>query len=430
MKDCGIVKDLLPLYAENLASGESSLFVKNHLEQCADCRAAFDAVKAPVAADPAVPLKSMRKSVKKRGLLIAGLIACLVAALAIGVFARLMKPIPITASEVAFAEATVLPETIPLPAPQAEKAQKTAQPTNPETIAATPEPQSQRDAELEMVKDQQMRVILMTEKDGKGTEIGLIIVPTDSIKEDPESTDAPYTSIGYTLVIPEKTENRDGGIVPASESPKTAEKEPGNPETVAYVYNVPDTDEAKGQTLEPEAVIVSTPKTLKLTPKWDTFPLIERTGNEISIGAYTTLWDMRHPHAETPQEIDLSGVDAVFFEPYNNTEREILYQREGYTPEAGFALPRLVMNYYFLIALIGTVLLAVVWFVLRLLKKEKARRVFDVLLLIAGSGVLAFLFAGFPATTIAPVRELLFVVVIALLLVGAGLCGRKLLRKE
>jgi hypothetical protein len=56
--------------------------------------------------------------------------------------------------------------------------------------------------------------------------------------------------------------------------------------------------------------------------------------------------------------------------------------------------------------------------------------VFGVLLLIAASGVLAFLFAGFPATTIAPVRELAFVLVIALLLIGAGLCGRRLLKKE
>ena len=78
----------------------------------------------------------------------------------------------------------------------------------------------------------------------------------------------------------------------------------------------------------------------------------------------------------------------------------------------------------------GTVVLAVVWLILRLLKKQKASRVFGVLLLIAASGVLAFLFAGFPATTIAPVRELAFVLVIALLLIGAGLCGRKLLRKE
>ena len=129
-------------------------------------------------------------------------------------------------------------------------------------------------------------------------------------------------------------------------------------------------------------------------------------------------------------QIDLSGIDAVYFEPFNNTERVALYEREGYKGEAGFALPRLVMNYYFLIALAGTILLAVVWFVLRLLKKQKASRVFGVLLLIAASGVLAFLFAGFPATTIEPLRDLIFVCIIAALIFGAGLSARALLKKE
>ena len=52
-----------------------------------------------------------------------------------------------------------------------------------------------------------------------------------------------------------------------------------------------------------------------------------------------------------------------------------------------------------------------------------------ILLLLPLCGTLAFLFAGFPATTIAPLRELIFVCVIAMLLFFAGLCGRKLLQK-
>ena len=70
------------------------------------------------------------------------------------------------------------------------------------------------------------------------------------------------------------------------------------------------------------------------------------------------------------------------------------------------------------------------WLVLLLTKKRTARRVFDVLLILAGSFTLAFLAAGFPATTISPLRDLMFVGVIAVLLIGAGLCGRGLLRKE
>ncbi len=112
MKDCGIVKDLLPLVAEQLASEESTAFVKEHLKTCADCKAAFDAMQAPVEAEPAAPLKTVRKAVKRRGLLIAGLIACLVAALIFGVFARLMKPIPIRSVDEVFDTVTVsVPKT-------------------------------------------------------------------------------------------------------------------------------------------------------------------------------------------------------------------------------------------------------------------------------------------------------------------------------
>ena len=282
MKDCGIVKDLLPLVAENMASGESTAFVKNHLETCEDCRKAFEDMKAPVETEPAAPLKTARKAVKRRGWLIAGLIACLVAALLVCAFARLTKPIVIRSAYEAFESINIQPDRICL--------------------------------------NQTQKTNLIAEK--------------------------------------------EGGI--------------------------------------------------------------------IYIGAYTTLWDQWTGTATAglSTELKLDGVDAILFEPYDGTDHEILYQRDGYPVEAGFALPRLVMNYYFAIALFGTVVLAVVWLVLLLTKKQKARRVFDVLLLIPLCGTLAFLLAGFPATTIAPARELVFVCLIAALLFGAGLCGRKLLWKE
>ncbi len=282
MKDCGIVKDLLPLYAEDMASEESAALVKAHLETCEDCRKAYEEMKAPVEAEPAAPLKTVRKAVKRRGWLIAGLIACLVAALIFGVFARLTKPIVIHSAYEAF------------------------------------------------------------------------------------------------------------------ESVQIDEKQ------------------------------------VRLYPTQNTRLMQENETGTVHIGAYTTLWDLwtEGPDRFHSYEVNLNGVDAILFEPYDNTDHEILYQRDGYPVEAGFALPRLVLNYYFMMALAGTAILADVWLVLRLCKKEKGARVLGVLLILAGSFVIAFLAAGFPATTIAPARELAFVLVIALLLIGAGLCGRKLLRKE
>ncbi len=39
--DCGIVRDLLPLYADGEASKESSLFIEEHMAGCEECRRAY-----------------------------------------------------------------------------------------------------------------------------------------------------------------------------------------------------------------------------------------------------------------------------------------------------------------------------------------------------------------------------------------------------
>ena len=364
MKDCGIVKDLLPLYAEDMASEETAAFVKTHLETCEDCRKAYEEMKAPVEADPAAPLKTVKKAVKKRGLLIAGLIACLVAALLVGAFARLTKPIPVTSSEEAF----------------------------------------------ELISTKRKRV---------GIADGVDVVLENVTAGDP----------AFSLDVPD-----DENIAETVTATISIETE----DTITFTIHSTDPGiyyahlNADDQTAA-EPAILGIPERLMLTANPTVREIsIEKTGREAFVGAYTSLWyEWTGKNGEPAHaEIDLTDVDVVYFEPFNNTEHETLYVREGYTPESGFALPRLVMNYYFLMALAGTIVLAVVWFVLRLLKKQKASRVFGVLLLIAASGVLAFLFAGFPATTIAPARELAFVCVIALLLIGAGLSARALLKKE
>lgn len=316
MKDCGIVKDLLPLVAEHMASEESAAFVKEHLDTCEDCRKAFEEIQAPVAAEPTAPLKTVRKTVKRRGWLIAGSVTLLVAALFVGVIARLIKPIPIHTTEDAFASIKIMPEI----SAQSENADLVLYITHDEAIHV----------KIERIHPEQYR-----------------------------------SDFQHWL------EN----FIPGEKIVVT----PGN--------------------------------------------------HEISVYAYTTLWDQMLSQHDTAAGFGIllsSDVDAVFFEPYDNTDREILYQREGYAPEAGFALPRLVMNYYFAIALIAAAALFIPWLVLLLCKKRRARRIVGALLLIPAAFALAFLAAGFPATTIAPQRELLFVLVIALLLIGAGLCGRKL----
>lgn len=45
-KECSIVRDVLPLYFENMVSEDTAAFVKEHLESCPDCAAEFESLKS------------------------------------------------------------------------------------------------------------------------------------------------------------------------------------------------------------------------------------------------------------------------------------------------------------------------------------------------------------------------------------------------
>ena len=44
--ECSIVRDILPLYLENMVSNETGTFVKEHLKDCPECTAELEALKA------------------------------------------------------------------------------------------------------------------------------------------------------------------------------------------------------------------------------------------------------------------------------------------------------------------------------------------------------------------------------------------------
>lgn len=44
--ECCLVKDLLPLYAENLVSEETALRVEEHLKECADCKKELELISS------------------------------------------------------------------------------------------------------------------------------------------------------------------------------------------------------------------------------------------------------------------------------------------------------------------------------------------------------------------------------------------------
>lgn len=66
---CGVVRDLLPLYADGAASAESAALVEAHLQGCPACRAELEKLRAslPLPAETdAEPLRGLKKSLRRR----------------------------------------------------------------------------------------------------------------------------------------------------------------------------------------------------------------------------------------------------------------------------------------------------------------------------------------------------------------------------
>lgn len=93
-KDCSIVQDLLPLYAEDMLREETKKFVNGHLSQCAACRAELDALRADVKPQPvsAQPLRELKKRLRRKKLTAVLLAVALALTLATAGFAYLTAP--------------------------------------------------------------------------------------------------------------------------------------------------------------------------------------------------------------------------------------------------------------------------------------------------------------------------------------------------
>lgn len=73
-KECSVVRDVLPLYLENMVSEGTTVFVKEHLENCADCAAEWehlksgrqiDVVEAPQRKHDAEAIMAVKKKIAK-----------------------------------------------------------------------------------------------------------------------------------------------------------------------------------------------------------------------------------------------------------------------------------------------------------------------------------------------------------------------------
>lgn len=62
--ECSIVRDILPLYIENMVSDDTATFVEEHLNTCKECRAEYEIMKKPLVTDQvkieATPIKKIK----------------------------------------------------------------------------------------------------------------------------------------------------------------------------------------------------------------------------------------------------------------------------------------------------------------------------------------------------------------------------------
>ena len=93
-KDCSIVQDLLPLYAEDMLREETKEYVDGHLAQCASCRTELTALRAEVApaSVSAQPLRDLKRQLQRKKLTAVLLAVALALTLATAGFAYLTAP--------------------------------------------------------------------------------------------------------------------------------------------------------------------------------------------------------------------------------------------------------------------------------------------------------------------------------------------------
>lgn len=92
---CNVIRDLLPLYAEELASADSRAVVEAHLETCDACRAAVRSMKKPVEVrvEDAGAMESVRREILRRRWLAMGCAVLLVCAMGCWALNWLTSPI-------------------------------------------------------------------------------------------------------------------------------------------------------------------------------------------------------------------------------------------------------------------------------------------------------------------------------------------------
>lgn len=92
---CNIIKDILPLYAENMVSSDTADFVEEHLRECEKCREEFEQTREPQEIEikqEATPLINLKRKMFLKKVQTVALTVILVITLLISAFAFLDAP--------------------------------------------------------------------------------------------------------------------------------------------------------------------------------------------------------------------------------------------------------------------------------------------------------------------------------------------------
>lgn len=94
--ECNIIRDILPLYLENMVSDDTTEFVKEHLENCNECRNEYEGMKEPKVIQPNVdtaPLVKLKRKIWGKRIQTVIFTAILAIAIVVSAFAVLSAPV-------------------------------------------------------------------------------------------------------------------------------------------------------------------------------------------------------------------------------------------------------------------------------------------------------------------------------------------------
>lgn len=94
--ECNIIRDLLPLYAEDMVSADSAAYVKEHLDRCDSCREEFSRASEPKPTVPTsspIPMQKLSRKLRALRIQTALLTAIFFTALQLSIFAVLDAPL-------------------------------------------------------------------------------------------------------------------------------------------------------------------------------------------------------------------------------------------------------------------------------------------------------------------------------------------------